>query len=329
MKSSLQLNCLQCATILLACCGHIAAQPPIQPASIEMKVVDSNGVCTINSSAPCSQVANKAEKIFNSSILPQLYGLYKDFTANSRADIHQGHPSGYYWLNATNEPQLVYCSLNENHSCSESDEKWMHISYLNMSDPSAQCPDGWREVQSPICTCRRQFNMPVNSVNYTSFGIPYSRVCGRIIAYQFGTPEGFLGYTDQNRQTLNDAYVDGIAITFGHPRNHIWAFAATILNYPTCSCTGSGNIVPPFVNGNHFCEVGINNWEVNFVIDNPLWDGQECAAFTACSKFDNPPWFFKQLDRTTIEDIELRIMGNISKFNFLEEEDTPVELIEI
>ena len=152
MKSTLQLKCLQCAAILPACCcsSLIAAQPPIQSANIEMKVIDSNGVCNIDSSAVHSQVANKAEKFFNSSILPQFYGLYRDFTANSCADVHQDHPSGYYWLNVTSEPQLVYYFLNENHCDGEGDRKWMRTAYLNMSDPSAQCPDGWREVQSPI-----------------------------------------------------------------------------------------------------------------------------------------------------------------------------------
>ena len=68
----------------------------------------------------------------------------------------------------------------------------MRIAYLNMSDPSAQCPDGWREVQSPIRTCRRQSNTGINSANYTSHGIPYSRVCGRINAYQFGHTDGLI-----------------------------------------------------------------------------------------------------------------------------------------
>ena len=32
----------------------------------------------------------------------------------------------------------VYCSLNKNRCCGESDGKWMCIAYLNMSDPSAR-----------------------------------------------------------------------------------------------------------------------------------------------------------------------------------------------
>jgi dynein heavy chain len=299
---------------------------------MKLKVVgvDNNGGCT-SVSTHRSQVADQAEEIFNSSIIPQLYGLYRRFPAGSCADIYQGHPSTYYWLNVANEPQLVYCSLNENRCCGESDGKWMRIAFLNMSDPSAQCPDGWREVQSPIRTCRRQFNTGINSVNYTSYGILYCRVCGRIVAYQLGTPEEFRGYTVHNQRTLDDAYVDGISITFGDPRNHIWTFAAlrNQQGINDCPCIISGNAAPPFVNQDHFCEVGVVNAEINFD-DNPLWDGQGCVGSSSCCEFNNPPWFCKQLAQPTMEDIEIRMMSSVAGAgNFLEDEDTPVQLIEI
>ena len=319
-------NFLRHAMIMLACCSLNVATAliPIQPASIEMKVLESNGICALENTHRL-QVTNEVEESVKSSI-PQFYGLYRYFPASSCADIYQGHPSGYYWLNVTNKPQLVYCSLNENRCCNESDGKWMRIAYLNMFDPSAQCPDGWREVQSPIRTCRRQFNTGVNSVNYTSYGIPYSRVCGRIIAYQFGYPDGFLAYTNQGQRTLDDRYVDGISLTFGYPRNHIWTFAVDREEQYHCPCTKDGNATPPFVNSSHFCEVGIRG---NFTASNPLWDGQGCAGSSTCCQFNNPPWFCKQLDQPTIEDIEIRIMSNAENDALLEEEDTPVQLVEI
>jgi hypothetical protein len=67
---------------------------------------------------------------------------------------------------------------------------------------------------------------------------------------------------------------------------------------------------------------------INFIDDNPLWDGQGCVAYQQeCCKFNNPPTFCKQLDQPTAEDIEIRIMGSVNEFNTLEEEDTPVELL--
>ena len=326
-------NRLHCGILLLVYCYLTGAQISVQPAIIDPKVSESayGEVCTPETNpSQRSQLENEVEQVLNGSILEQFYGLYRHFPASSCANIYQGHPSGYYWLNGANEPQLVYCSLNENRCCSESDGKWMRIAYLNMSDPSAQCPDGWREVQSSsIRTCRRQLDTNINSVNYTSYGISYSRVCGRIIAYQFGTSEGFRGYIFQNQRTLDDPYVDGISITFGHPRNHIWTFAAAQVGQLSCPCISDGNAAPPFVNRNHFCEVGISNTEGNFIDSNPLWDGQGCAGSSTCCQFNNPPWFCKQLDQPTTEDIEIRIMANALDSDYLENEDTPVQLIEI
>ena len=58
------------------------------------------------------------------------------------------------------------------------------------------------------------------------------------------------------------------------------------------------------------------------------WPRLCCLQYTCC-EYNNPPWFCKQLNQTTTEDIEIRIMGDVDEFNFLEEEDTPIELIEI
>ena len=52
-------------------------------------------------------------------------------------------------------------------------------------------------------------------------GIEYSRVCGKIIAYQYASPGSFWDiYRSGN--TINDNYVDGISLTYGNPRAHIW-----------------------------------------------------------------------------------------------------------
>ena len=181
-----------------------------QPVNVAIRE-DRSGACF--SKRNRRQLHSEVIKMLGNSVDPQFYGL----SSNSCADIYHGHPSGYYWLNVGDQPQQVYCSVNENRCCNGSDGNWMRIAYLNMSDPSQQCPHSWREIESPIRTCRRQFNTPINSVNYSSHGVPYSRVCGRIIAYQYGTPEAFLAYSNpnQNQRTLDDAYVDGISVTYG------------------------------------------------------------------------------------------------------------------
>ena len=274
------------------------------------------------------------------STVSQLKGFSKNFPADSCADIYQGHPSDYYWLNVGDQPQQVYCSVNENRCCNGGDGNWMRIAYLDMSDPCQQCPHGWREIDSPIRTCRRQFDTSINSVKYSSHGIPYSRVCGRIIAYQYGTTEAFNGFNNQGRLTLDDAYVDGISVTYGqNPRHHIWTFAAPrSTNAPfICPCTSPGTAVtvPTFIEEDYFCERGILDAvpDPPFVEGNPLWDGHDCTGSSTCCEFNNPPWFCKQLPEPTTEDIEIRLIGFINIGDdtavHLETEDAPTELIEI
>ena len=310
------------AVLLFECSSLITAQINLQSTKIELKEL-KNGAC--RSEHTLKQLIDEVEEVLIGRIIPQL------FPADSCAHINQSFPSGFYWLNICNELQHVYCSINEHHFCNESDGNWMRIAYLNMSDPSAQCPQGWREVESPIRTCRRQFQTSINSVNYSSHGIPYSKVCGRIIAYQYGTPEAFLGFRRQNQTTIDSAYVDGISITYGqHPRNHIWTFAAGRDGSP-CPCTYNTNsIPPPFINGDFFCEIGTNaGRRGDFIDNNPLWDGDGCTSTSTCCEFNNPPWFCKQLPQPTTDDVEIRIIGSVYDPHFLEGEDTPVQLIEI
>ena len=316
-------NHLYCGILFVAYCYLTGAQITLQPVIIEPD--NSDGEVCANPSQRL-QIQNQVRQSLNSSNIEQFIGVYRHFPANSCADIYQGHPSDYYWLNVANEPQLVYCSLNENRCCGECDGKWMRIAYLNMSDPSEQCPDGWREAQSPIRTCRRQMDISINSVNYTSYEIPYSRVCGRIVAYQFGTPNGFVRQTPES---IDGAYVDGISVTYGYPRNHIWTFAAARETERRCPCISDGTAAPSLVENDYFCEIGRQNNNINFIANNPLWDGQGCAAFQACCRLNSPPTFCKQLAQPTTEDIEIRIMSNATDSNYLEDEDTPVELIEI
>ena len=190
-------------------------------------------------------------------------------------------------------------------------------------------------MDSPIRTCRREFNTSINSVNYSSHGILYTRVCGRIKAYQFGSPEAFFGHIGQNQGTLDDAYVDGLSITYGHnPRHHVWTFAAakgtSVLRACQCTINGTTSTAPPFINGDYFCERGmIDVHNLEFIEHNPLWDGRGCTNSSTCCEFNNPPWFCQQLPEPTTQDLEIRLMTSATNEVALESEDTPVELVDI
>ena len=147
----------------------------------------------------------------------------------------------------------------------------------------------------------------------------YSRVCGRIIGYQFGSASAFF-ISNVVGTTVESPYAVaiGVSLTHGAPgaRQHIWTFAAGLTEIDQsgvtrllCPCSTTGTVmVPPFVGNNYFCESGLNTpWIGQYKIypDDPLWDGQNCRAGTSCCEFNTPPWFTRDLPRSTSDDIEL------------------------
>ena len=73
-----------------------------------------NGAC--RSENIRKQFVNEVKEVFNGKIVPQL------FQSDSCTNIDQRSQSGFYWLNNTDEPIQVYCSINETRCCNlESD----------------------------------------------------------------------------------------------------------------------------------------------------------------------------------------------------------------
>ena len=228
--------------------------------------------------------------------------------------------------------------------CGEGD--WYRVAYLNMSDPSQQCPSAWREDSSHgIRVCARpvvsESTPHCLSALYT-VDRQYTKVCGRAIGYQFGSTDAFRSNLFMvTPLTIDDAYVDGISITHGSPRNHIWTYTAasstntSICSTRTCPCASTNSTTPPsFVGDNYYCETaydGINDDHCfvtsTFFPDDPLWDGEQCShEGTCCTGTNTPPWFSVNLGSQTSDDIEVRICGDEdTKFN----EDTPIQLLEI
>ena len=104
---------------------------------------------------------------------------------------------------------------------------WMRVGYLNMTDPNEQCPPGFRMYEeNGVRACGRQSVLELcQSVTYPSHDISYSQVCGRVIGYQQGSPDAIINQPDLG---IDGAYVDGVSITRGYPRQHIWTFMAAL-----------------------------------------------------------------------------------------------------
>ena len=198
--------------------------------------------------------------------------------------------------------------------------EWRRVAYLNMSDPTQQCPSAWREYNTGgVRACGRPDSTEGSCAATThSVNLQFSRVCGRALAYQFGSTDAF------NLGTIDQAYVDGISITHGSPRVHIWTYAAgatesgNSIIADNCPCSSNGGIsAPSYVEDNYYCESANpeNSFQHNHLFrDDKLWDGQLCED-SCCSGANTPPWFSTNLPMTTNDVIEVRICGSERTFN--------------
>ena len=211
---------------------------------------------------------------------------------------------------------------------------WRRFAYLDMTDSTMQCPPGLTETSYSKRTCGIRSSGRCDSTTFPNSGGEYSRVCGRIIGYQYGEPEAFrLGGDD-----IESLYTDGVSVTHGAAgsRVHIWTFVAGMgTNFSTgqerlcpCDATVVINTVPSFLGDEYFCNSG--NHEPNvfrqnvLYPDDPLWDGVGCEPHSTCCTFNNPPFFYKQLPNPTTDDIEVRLCASQ---RFID--DIPIELIEL
>ena len=129
-------------------------------------------------------------------------------------------------------------------SCGGVTGGWVRVCYLDMTDRSHQCPSGFTErSNSNIRTCRRTATSAGCGSVMMDVPYQYSKVCGRVRAYQVGTTNAFEGRSSPN---IDSNYVDGVSLTHGSPREHIWTFVAKLQegsggHHPSvCSCTDPG-----------------------------------------------------------------------------------------
>ena len=197
---------------------------------------------------------------------------------------------------------------------------WRRAVYLDMTDPHTTCPSGWNMIGYSKRTCGRNStgSRTCSSATFPVSGGEYSRVCGRIKAYQWGANLAFNSYHSGLVTTIDGAYACGVSVTHGTPRNHIWTFIAGLSEsnptYPgVCPCDATCTIgIPPFVGSDYFCESGINkegNYRIYYTLhsNDTLWDGEDCLPSSTCCSQHNPPYFTKQLPTPTTDDIEARI----------------------
>ena len=247
------------------------------------------------------------------------YGLIPTLPGKSCRDIYEKNPSSHgrngYYVVLTDRPSFVYCDMTL--ECG-GEKGWMRIADVNPT--KGGCPNGWRKITTPVAACRRPNDDPgCSSAHFSTHNILYSRVCGMVIGIQKGTTDGFVPGDDQF--SIDLPYLDGVSITYGTPRKHIWSYAAGLSDdkidsknsHGSCPCSQyRGRLPLPFVYDHYYCESGaIGGLQHGTYFKNdPVWDGKGCGSKNTCCTQPNLPWFFRQLPLTNTEDIEARICYN-------------------
>ena len=209
---------------------------------------------------------------------------------------------------------------------------WSRVAYLDMTDPEQNCPEQWRLYESNnVRACGRQESDvgSCDSVYYSSGATPYTQVCGRITGYLYDTSDGIArgwGEPHSPGNEINGPYLDGVSVTYGTPRQHIWSFFCGHVEYQCCS-EEDWEVVESYniVGDNYFCDIGSFGANI-LAISSPVWDGNtQCSSDPNCCAPDSGPWFNTTLPSPSTSDIEVRVCAD----QYTEDEDSPVELIDI
>ena len=219
--------------------------------------------------------------------------------------------------------------------CGIFSSNWRRVAYIDTTRGPGQCPSGLVEHINSTTNqraCGRSINIDCSSVTYPAGG-SYTNICGRVRGYQFKTPNAFEGLRGN---LVNDSYVDGISITRGSPRQHVWTYTAywyegRTISHQLCPCgqtnTSDYSNVPDFVGTDFYCETSFTAKRRSNRIawENPLWDGAGSACGTGgqcCATFG---WFHKTVFPSTSDHIEVRWCADQERSN----EDVLTELVEI
>ena len=230
-----------------------------------------------------------------------------------------------------NELYSFAAELTELTLCNITSFNWRRVAYINMTDLEAECPSGLNEVSNRTTgqrACGRSVDRNCSSLNFP-VNTKYTHVCGIARGYQYGHMDAFFFLSGK---TIDQVYVDGLSITNGNPRQHLWTYVVSLQETgfrrnqrcPRDQSPYNFRYVPSFVGDHFYCETGFTTSFRQYTAwSDPLWDGAGCVADTAHS-CDRHGWFHREIEQTQ-DDIEVRWCGNENRNN----EDVYTDWLEI
>ena len=230
--------------------------------------------------------------------------------------------SGDYWIQTSTGVHQVYCDMEL--ECGGHKGGWMRVANFSTS-AGDDCPMGWSKITTPndpgfpsIDVCRSPNDDPgCYSTVFSVSGVSYSKICGMARGYQKGGIDAFANGLVTMQSGINTVYMDGLSITIGSPRQHVWSYAiglseaTSIATSGNCPCSENpGTVAYSFIQNNYYCESGTTGGielETYFTND-PLWDGEGCVGpNNNCCTSPGMPWFLREFPINQQEDVEARI----------------------
>ena len=241
--------------------------------------------------------------------------------------LHPGAPSGPYALDLDGDGALddrdgdgavtdvddgLYCQMTIGGGGA------VLVGFLtSTSVPTDGCPPGWlvEDRRPSFIGCRRGDIGGAGGGQAAVFighYYPYRTIIGVVEAVPYGAGNAFTDLPQFSDGSIDSPYVDGVSITVGDPRVHVFTFASA--DKPSvCPCAG-GPAAPAFVGGDYVCDeptAALVDGGPVFDPGDPQWDGSdntcEPVGFAATA-----PFFVVDTGAVRDDPIEVRIMSDES-----------------
>ena len=201
---------------------------------------------SMNSSLKDSTENKRIDFILNTTIVGNEVLVYPPPSCRAISISHPTYKSGYYWV-ATSSGRgrrRVYCDMTK--ICGNITGGLTRAAVLNYETRPHFCTRQFQRIDKNS-KCIRSIVYPGCSHIVFPALNTYSHICGTVESYYQGSPDGFNRGRGHFQMNINDYYVDGISLTYGHePRHHLWTFVAQ--HYGKCAQNK-----PTFVRNNFSC----------------------------------------------------------------------------